>query len=126
MKISEKIGQIRRAPEHIRLNYVWGSVAISMLFILAIWIFSLGSLFQEEKGSNKGQPIVTEDIAEQLKNIKEQASSIKDIPKQERPLEIEKESITSMENESIRPTTDINRDLQENSYSDLSTAPISQ
>ncbi|MDD3498535.1 MAG: hypothetical protein PHH24_03460 [Candidatus Moranbacteria bacterium] len=41
MDISKKIEEIRRKPEHERLRYVWGMVAVSMIFIIIIWIVSL-------------------------------------------------------------------------------------
>ena len=31
IKIKEKIKQINNQPEHIRMRYVWGCVAVSML-----------------------------------------------------------------------------------------------
>ena len=41
MSLQNKIEEIRRKPEHIRLRYVWALVAISMFFIIIIWFFSL-------------------------------------------------------------------------------------
>ncbi|MFA4817729.1 MAG: hypothetical protein WC608_03370 [Parcubacteria group bacterium] len=41
MSLQNKIEEIRRKPEHIRLRYVWAMVAISMFFIIIIWFFSL-------------------------------------------------------------------------------------
>lgn len=41
MNLSEKIEEIKRKPEHVRLRYVWFFVAVSMVGILAIWVFSL-------------------------------------------------------------------------------------
>lgn len=43
MNLTEKIENIRRKPEHIRLRYVWAMVAISMFFVIIIWFFSLKS-----------------------------------------------------------------------------------
>jgi hypothetical protein len=40
MGIFEKIEEVRQKPEHIRVRYVWACVAISMIFVLALWIFS--------------------------------------------------------------------------------------
>jgi heme exporter protein D len=80
MKISEKISQIRQQPEHIRLRYVWSAVAISMFFIIAIWIFSMGSLFRG--GQDLLEQKNTPNITEQLRAIKEQAPSIKNLTEQ--------------------------------------------
>lgn len=41
MNLSEKIEEIKRQPEHIRLRYVWFFVAISMVAVVSIWIFSI-------------------------------------------------------------------------------------
>lgn len=40
MGLYEKIEEIRRQPEHIRMRYVWLMVTISMIFVLIIWIVS--------------------------------------------------------------------------------------
>ncbi len=39
--IDEKIAEIRSKPEHIRLRWVYGLVAISMLLVLFVWILSM-------------------------------------------------------------------------------------
>ncbi len=41
MSINDKLEEIRKKPEHIRLRYVWAMVAISMVFVILIWFFSL-------------------------------------------------------------------------------------
>lgn len=41
MSLAEKIEEIKRKPEHIRLRYVWFFVSLSMFFIITLWIFSL-------------------------------------------------------------------------------------
>jgi len=46
MNINRKIEEIRRKPEHIRMRYVWGAVAIAMFFIIIIWLFSLQETFK--------------------------------------------------------------------------------
>lgn len=43
MNINDKLEEIRKKPEHIRLRYVWAMVAISMFFVIIIWFFSLKS-----------------------------------------------------------------------------------
>jgi hypothetical protein len=40
MNIYNKLEEIREKPEHIRMRYVWLCVVVSMLFVLAIWVFS--------------------------------------------------------------------------------------
>lgn len=51
MNIYEKIEEIRSKPEHVRRQYVWAMVAISMVFILAIWFFSMKSEVAADKQS---------------------------------------------------------------------------
>ena len=46
MDINKKIDEIRNKPEHIRLRYVWGAMAVSMFFILILWIFSVRDIFR--------------------------------------------------------------------------------
>lgn len=46
MNLNEKIKEIRSKPEHIRLRYVYGALAVSMLFILIIWVFSIKNMLQ--------------------------------------------------------------------------------
>ena len=50
MNIQEKIEEIRRQPEHIRMRYVFGSVSVSMVLIGILWIFSLTTSFQDRSG----------------------------------------------------------------------------
>lgn len=76
MKLSEKIAEIRRQPEHIRLRYVWGSVAISMFFIITIWIFSITLMFTENNGKNKVSEDSATALTEQLKTVNNQLPSI--------------------------------------------------
>lgn len=78
MNILEKIEKMQAEPEHVRIRYVWISVAISMVFIVAIWIFSIGSLFQEDEKNAEQQASSTASISEQLENLKQQAPSMKD------------------------------------------------
>ena len=46
MNITKKIEEIRLQPDHIKLRWVLGSVLVSMLIILAIWIFSITLMFK--------------------------------------------------------------------------------
>lgn len=66
MNINKKIEEIRRKPEHIRHRYVLGAVAISMLLILIIWIFSIKESFKsmssEEENFSKLKESFDENI----------------------------------------------------------------
>ena len=41
LNIEKKIEEIRQKPEHIRLRYTWGMVAVSMVAVLTIWFVSI-------------------------------------------------------------------------------------
>ncbi|MEK7494305.1 MAG: hypothetical protein AAB615_00365 [Patescibacteria group bacterium] len=82
--IWEKIENIRSQPEHIRMRYVWGSLAISMLFILSIWLLSLHESFT----------IISEDTPEALEQGKEVLSgenepSLNDLMQKNESLRVE-------------------------------------
>ena len=127
MKISEKIAQIRQQPEHIRLRYVWGSVTISMLIILAIWVFSIGSLFQGEKSLPGQETPNTPSITEQLQTLKQQAPSIKDLTAQ--TTDPTNEGIANTKNTTdfqYPVTADDTTTPQASAYSDLPTATPAQ
>ena len=113
-KISEKIAEVRLQPDHIRLRWVWGAVSVSMFFILGIWFFSMGSLFQGEKSDSNQKASTIPNISQQLKDIKEQAPSIKDF-NEGISAETEFDYPASSMNNSETPQTD--------SYSDLQTIP---
>lgn len=49
MNIRNKIEEIRRQPEHIRMRYVIGSVTVTMFFISVLWIFSVITTFQKSR-----------------------------------------------------------------------------
>lgn len=75
MNIHKKFEEIKRSPEHIRLRWVWGLVAISMLFIFFIWLFSLQAMFKkDELRSSKNN----QNMEDSLNKIKESAPSLKD------------------------------------------------
>jgi len=40
-KIEKKVHHIRQEPLHIRVRYVWVAVAITMFFVLFIWVLSM-------------------------------------------------------------------------------------
>lgn len=60
MNINEKIEEIRQKPEHERVRYVWGAVAISMLFVVIIWIVSLKENFSGGYEKSSADPIISE------------------------------------------------------------------
>lgn len=57
MNIGNKIEEIRSKPEHIRERYVWMAVAICMLLVAGLWIFSFKSLFTRKEESTQSAPV---------------------------------------------------------------------
>lgn len=120
MNINRKIEEIRRQPEHIRLRYVWGSVAISMLIIIALWIFSLASLFHgDNKNSETGGSEGISELKQQLQEINNQAPSLTD-PMQQLTVGSEGVSSNQDSNEFKYPATEDTAEVpQSDDYSEL-------
>lgn len=79
MNINQKIEEIRQKPEHIKIRYVWGGVAISMLFIITIWILSMKTSFQKID-SSEGQTLPDfRQSLEEINNIKDSTPSIQEM-----------------------------------------------
>jgi hypothetical protein len=125
MNISEKISQIRQEPEHIRLRWVWGSVVISMFFIIAIWIFSIGTLFQNEKKSPDQSAPEAASLTEQLKELKQEAPSIKDFNTEQTSVSSEGINTETNSQNTAAKNTESNNP-QADSYSQLKTPTPSQ
>lgn len=71
MNISDKIEEIRKKPEHIRMRYVWAGVLIAMFLIIIIWFFSLQETFK-----NSAPKPDTESFQNQWEKTKENMPSI--------------------------------------------------
>ena len=71
MGIMEKVEEIRSKPENIRIRYVWFFVAISMLFVIILWIFSLAASRQESQSVPSDNNIFNSDILDQFDEQKE-------------------------------------------------------
>lgn len=99
MDIQKKLEEIRNKPELIKIRYVWGAVAISMFFIVIIWIFS----FQGKAPENKPKESSINDLKESLKKTNEEFT--KEIPSLEE----------LMKNISQENQSEIGKDIQNNS-----------
>jgi hypothetical protein len=78
MSISDKIEEIRKKPEHVRMRYVWASVAVTMFFIFIIWLFSLQEIFK----STSPQPEESESFKKSWDEVKKGMPSIEEFIKQ--------------------------------------------
>jgi hypothetical protein len=91
MSINKKIEEIRCKPEHIRIRYVWAGVLITMLFIVIIWLFSLGESFENFSSSTSDARY----LKDQWNNTKENMPSIEEFMKSSgKELENETESLS--------------------------------
>lgn len=88
----EKVEHIRKQPEHVRMRYVFGCLAVSMTFILGIWVLSVRESFQ---GIAKEFPQAREKGKELLP--KGGTQSLSELLKQATPLQVEGESKTGQQ-----------------------------
>jgi hypothetical protein len=82
MEIIEKVEEIRKKPEHIRMRYVWFFVAVSMVFVIALWIISLNVSQKESQfvptDSNLFNSNIIDQFGEQKKVFDETQKEVKD------------------------------------------------
>jgi type II secretory pathway pseudopilin PulG len=104
MDIIKKIEFIRSQPREIRMKWVWGCVIVSMALILILWVFSIASMFAENKNSSGQQEANSDvqDLKQQLQGMQSQVSSIKDLGNQMPSTE------NAAENNSQNANTDFN------------------
>lgn len=86
-RIIQKIEHIRSLPEHMRLRYAFGAVAICMIFVIGIWILTLKQGFlQMSPEVSKGKDQAEETLSnipealpatDTLKSLKENSESLK-------------------------------------------------
>ena len=86
MNISDKLKEIKKQPEHVRLRWAWGLAAAITFFVAVIWLVSLN--FQKQKKSDfrltgqqknfinefQDQAESLKDATDQLKNISKESS----------------------------------------------------
>ena len=71
MNLVDKIEEIKRKPEHIRLRYVYFFVAISMIGVLIIWFFSLSN-----RSNNTANVLPANDLTDITGQFNEQKNSL--------------------------------------------------
>jgi hypothetical protein len=112
MDINRKLDEIRQKPEHIRIRYVWGAVAVSMVVIFTVWIFSLKASFRSATLESQQNPVpgIREQIEEQTKNL----PSIGDFSEVPGPNNFTGEGINPQENTGPAPGDNESPAPQEN------------
>ena len=84
-KIAEKIDEIRKKPEHVRVWYTWIAVFIIMFFVVIIWIFTLKESLQRsapiEDVKKIQSRIPSSSLTEEKQSLEELFKSKGDAPK---------------------------------------------
>jgi len=83
MGLIEKIEEIRKKPDYIKLRYVWFFVIICMILIIAIWFFSLrtdlSEMSQKENPTNQKTTEIKQFGSDLIKEIEKQKDTAKNI-----------------------------------------------
>lgn len=84
MNIFNKIDEIRKQPDHIRLRWAWGLTAVGMFFIIIIWMISfsaqISSLNSEKKPvNNTNNGSAMQELSAQKKSIEDATSQLKNV-----------------------------------------------
>lgn len=83
MGIIEKIEEIQKKPDYIKLRYVWFFVIICMFLIISIWFLSLRTDLKNSSAKNnqtkQGVNEIQKSGSDFLKEIEKQKDSIQNI-----------------------------------------------
>lgn len=79
MSIQEKIDEIRKKPEHIRLRWAWGLTAVSIFLIIIIWLTSVRFQVRnsQKETSNTNQEDLLEQFGQDKKSLKDATEELK-------------------------------------------------
>lgn len=69
--IERKIEAIRQEPEHVRIRYVWGMVAMVMVIVFFVWITNLRESFRTS-GTGDDIETIRETLPEQPASVFEE------------------------------------------------------
>jgi hypothetical protein len=131
MDLGRKLAEIRDKPEYIRLRYVWGAVAVSMVFIVVIWIFSMREAFKSTQ--TDGASSSFSELKKQFDAQKENIPSYEDMMGQP-PGGTAQNSIESMGADQLAPNNNAqegqpavnnNNSAPENKNNNNSNQPVS-
>lgn len=83
MGLIEKIEEIRKKPDHVKLRYVWLFVIICMALIISIWLLSvradIGESSLKNKNSSREKSEIQKSGSELLQEIEKQKDAMKNI-----------------------------------------------
>ncbi len=77
MDLERKIEEIRKKPEHIRLRYVYGMMAISMFFIILLWIFSYTTGVKKNPATELKNQEIIQNFQQQKKSLQDTTEEAK-------------------------------------------------
>jgi hypothetical protein len=81
MNVFDKIDEIRKKPEHIRLRWAWGLTAVGTVLIVIIWMISFASQMnsdvEDTQAINTNQ--IMTGLKDQKKSIEDSAGQIKSV-----------------------------------------------
>lgn len=95
MDINKKIEEVRKQPEHVRVRYVFGAVAVVMFFIIIIWLFSLQDTFRDSR--EQTEAINPPSIGEELNKTREELPSLREF------VEESQQNLEDLEKNEIQP-----------------------
>jgi hypothetical protein len=78
MGLIEKIEEIRKKPDHIKLRYVWFFVIICMFLIISIWFLSLRADLSDSFLKKKRVPQETSEIQQSSSDFFQEINKQKD------------------------------------------------
>ena len=80
MNLQDKIEEIRQKPEYMRLRYVWGLTAVSLLIIIILWLFSIKSQQDDSLDPvlDSDQENIINQLGEQKQSLQNAAGQMKD------------------------------------------------
>ncbi len=81
--LEKKIHDIRQQPEHVRLRYMWGALAVSMILIIIIWIMSIRINIAALRNNDRSQATIEsfqqhmqQNMNEPTQHMQQQDSSV--------------------------------------------------
>ncbi len=106
MSLIDFIQKIQKKPRHVRVQFLWLAVFVSMIIIVSLWVVTLkGSL------SNKEEETKSDELVESLNDVKEQIPSLLDSLKANVGSLFEKD--VELENQLIKETSPMNEEMEQ-------------
>lgn len=69
LDIKQKIEEINKKPEHIRVRFMYGAVFICMVFVIIIWFMSVKINFSSKQQKIQESTSIDDLLKEKVKNV---------------------------------------------------------